>query len=145
MDLTPLTPGVVDALSRASNSSSITDNFVLQVLSVRAMAYVHPVPMPVVANPPHYLAIFSDGTDCFKASLCQNVVQQYGVGFLKNSVVGVDEFTWIQIPPRATWLPEITEMHMIEQRDRRIGAPDVKFPFPEGGSESRDHVATLHL
>ncbi|KAJ7624205.1 hypothetical protein DFH06DRAFT_1142448 [Mycena polygramma] len=141
MDLAPLTPGVVDALSRTSNSSSVTDNFVLQILSVRAMAHVHPIPM--VANPTHYLAIFSDGTDFFKASLSQNVVQQYGVGFFKNSVVGVDRFTWIQIPPRGTWLPEIAEMHIIEQRDRRIGAPDVKFPFPDGGSESRDHVGTF--
>ncbi|KAJ7624213.1 hypothetical protein DFH06DRAFT_1305123 [Mycena polygramma] len=127
MDLAPLTPGAVEALSRASKTSSITDSFVLQILSVREIAHTQPT---------RYFAMLSDGIHYFRAALSQNVVQQYGgFKFSTNSVVGVDEFTWSRIlfHDHATWLPEIAQMHTIAETDSPIGSPMAKSVFPNGG------------
>ncbi|KAJ7624271.1 hypothetical protein DFH06DRAFT_1230091 [Mycena polygramma] len=124
MDLAPLTPGAVDAIERSSKSIPITQNFVLQIVSIRAIPH---------GPQTHYRIILSDGTYFLDTVLAKNVRQRYGsiLGLLKNSVVGVDELTWVCIQTK--WFVVITEMHPIEERSERIGDPAMK--APDSGSQ----------
>ncbi|KAJ6613522.1 hypothetical protein B0H10DRAFT_2048253 [Mycena sp. CBHHK59/15] len=124
MDLLPLSPSACATLSIIADGKPTKVNFVLQILSIRNIA--------PTASDIRYRHILSDGTHYMQSVLASPLNYMFdGGASRKNVVAGIDQVYWGTITSQGTGkkvrIMLVTEMHFIEDRSERIGAPTV-FP-----------------
>ncbi|KAJ6526813.1 hypothetical protein B0H19DRAFT_1275648 [Mycena capillaripes] len=116
IDVAPLSPDACESLSRITSEKIENVHFVVQITDVTFL----------IGVPPFDFCIgLSDGVNTMTSALSRNLNNLVEpTASAENMVVAVTKIRWCLRPRWARRIMVIEEMHIVENRDERIGSPN---------------------